>query len=141
MSYIDKNLMPNEIVVYRTQLNWIIFAPSVALLLLGILHTIFAAIGLVTAISALISYISSEFGITNKRLIVKVGFIQRRSFEVLLTKVEGIAVDQSIPGRIFDYGTITITGTGGSKEPFRTIDSPLEFRRKAQEQIMAIQGL
>lgn len=140
MSYIDNNLMTNEVVVYRTQLHWIIFAPSALLLLFTIFSWVFILISALTMVSALIAYYSSEFAITNKRIIIKIGFIQRSSFEILLSKVEGISVDQTIPGRLFDYGTITVTGTGGSKEPFRTIDSPLEFRKKAQEQIAAIQG-
>jgi uncharacterized membrane protein YdbT with pleckstrin-like domain len=132
--------MTNEVVVYRTQLHWIIFAPSALLLLFTIFSWVFILISALTMVSALIAYYSSEFAITNKRIIIKIGFIQRSSFEILLSKVEGISVDQTIPGRLFDYGTITVTGTGGSKEPFRTIDSPLEFRKKAQEQIAAIQG-
>lgn len=139
MSYIDNNLMTNEVVVHRTQLNKVVFAPPCILAVLGIYHTAFLLIAAFFAISAIIAYLNSEFAITNKRIIVKIGFIQRRSFEILLSKVEGIAVDQTIMGRIFNYGSITITGTGGSREPFTTIDDPLEFRKKAQEQITLVQ--
>ena len=89
----------------------------------------------------LINLKTSEFGVTNKRVLVKVGFIRRYSIELLLTKVEGIQVAQSILGRILRYGTIIVTGTGGGKEPFHKIDDPFEFRRQVQEQIEAIQKL
>ena len=92
------------------------------------------------AIPAWIDRATSEFAVTNKRVIIKVGWIRRRSLETLLTKVEGIEVNQGIWGRVFDYGTIVITGTGGSKETFARIGAPLLFRRKVQEQILALQG-
>jgi hypothetical protein len=54
---------------------------------------------------------------------------------MLLTKVEEIAVDQGVVGRLLGYGTLVIVGTGGSKEIFLLITDPLEFRRQVQEQI------
>lgn len=140
MSYIDENLMAGENVIYRAQLHWIIFTLPVMLWILGLFHFIFVVAAVFTSISSLITYISSEFGVTNMRVIIKVGFISRRSFETLLTRIEGISVDQSIPGRIFNYGTITIMGMGGSREPFSTIANPLEFRRQVQEQIAISQS-
>ena len=86
-------------------------------------------------ISALVLKISSEFGISNKRVLIKMGFIRRSSLETLLSKVEGIGVEQGILGRILDFGTIIIRGTGGSKEYFHRIANPLEFRKYVQEQI------
>ena len=86
-----------------------------------------------------ITYSTSEFGVTNKRVLVKVGFIKRHSLETLLTKVEGISVDQGILGRILGYGSIVITGTGGTKEPFHKINAPFEFRKQVQEQIATVQ--
>jgi len=66
---------------------------------------------------------------------VKLGFIKRQSWETLLNKIAGIAVEQSILGRIFGYGTIIVQSTGGGKDHFHGIDNPLLFRRKIQEQI------
>ena len=71
---------------------------------------------------------------------MKTGLVRRNSFEVLLTKVEGIQVNQTISGRIFDYGTVVITGTGGSADPFLYIAKPLDFRRKIQEQVSVVQS-
>ena len=100
---------------------------------------IFLLIAIIHSISSFIDYKTSEFGITNKRVLVKVGFIRRNSLEVLLTKVEGIQVKQGILGRILDYGSIVVSGTGGSKDPFSKIPAPLEFRKRAQEQVAAVQ--
>jgi len=47
-----------------------------------------------------------------------------------MDKVESVDVDQSFWGRIFNYGTIVVHGTGGSLEPLPRIDRPIEFRNK-----------
>ncbi|MGQ2964579.1 PH domain-containing protein [Methylophilus sp.] len=150
MSFIDKNLLSNEVVIYRARLHWIIFFNTLLYLLLSVivcgynlasaeprqlLWSISALALLMACISAISSYIrhmTSEFAITNKRVLIKVGFIQRHSLEVLLHKVEGIGVNQSILGRVFGFGTIIVTGTGGTKETFDQIASPLEFRKQVQ---------
>ena len=100
---------------------------------------IFFLIAIIWAASAFIRFKTAEFGITNKRVLVKVGFIRRTSLETLLTKVEGIQINQGIMGRILNYGTIIVKGTGGTSNPFHKIEAPFEFRKKVQEQIAMIQ--
>ena len=147
MSYIDENLLSGEQVVYRATLHKIIYVWPAALALFGLyvmMNSVGAAIFffLVAGIVAAICYAelkASEFGVTNKRVLVKVGIFSRRSLEILLTKVEGIGVNQGILGKSLDYGTIVITGTGGTKEPFNRIAKPLAFRKKVQEQIGMVQ--
>jgi len=153
MSYIDNNLMSGERVIYRTNLHWIVFLWPIILFVTAIVlffigGGVAIAIGVILIILALIiwlfsfiDYKTSEFGITDKRVMVKIGFIQRKSTEILLDKVESIQVDQGILGRMFNFGSITIIGTGGTKDPFHKIANPLEFRKKAQEQIASIQNL
>ncbi|HEX9400869.1 MAG TPA: PH domain-containing protein [Anaeromyxobacter sp.] len=104
---------------YRAELHWIVFVSLKALLTLFILP--------------LIERATSEFAVTNRRVIIKVGLISRRTVELKLEKIESIGVDQSIPGRIFGYGTIVVKGTGGTNEPFRGIARPLEFRKAVNE--------
>lgn len=96
-----------------------------------------AGIGLLLAIGPAIRYITSEFAVTDKRVLGKVGFIERESDETLLSKIEAIAVDQGVLGRVLGFGTVTITGTGGTQEVFSGIAEPLEFRRQIQSQIIA----
>jgi uncharacterized membrane protein YdbT with pleckstrin-like domain len=141
MGYVDRNLIPGETVVFRTRLHWIIFAwPFVFLLLtIAVLYLryprtaqVLGAVTLILFFARYFVYIASAFAVTNKRVIVKVGVLQRRTLELLLTKVEAIAVTQNIAGQIFGCGTIMVTGTGGTREPFANIRSPLEFRRAVQ---------
>ena len=150
MSYIENNLMSGESVIYNAKLHWVIFLWPAIWLVIALL--IFSSggdaaaagggaivIAILTGIASFINYSTSEFGITNKRVLAKVGFIRRNSLEVLLTKVEGIQVNQGILGRMLGYGSVVVSGTGGSKDPFHKISAPLEFRRKAQEQIASVQ--
>jgi uncharacterized membrane protein YdbT with pleckstrin-like domain len=141
MSYVESNLLPNEQITYRARLHRIIYLfPSIVLViavlvaLLGgwIAGAVVGVIGLVLLVPPWIRSTSSEFAITNKRVLIKVGLIRRHSLELLLQKVEGIGVDQGVLGRILRYGTITVSGVGGTKEAFRMISNPLEFRRQVQ---------
>lgn len=118
-SYVQSNLIKDEHVVYEAKPHWIVFVS------LRAVFTLF--------IAPLIYFLTSEFAITNKRIIIKVGLISRRTLEMNLGKVESINVDQSILGRLIDYGTINIIGTGGTKEPFADISAPLEFRKQYQQ--------
>ena len=140
MGYIESNLLPDEMIVYKAKLHSIIFWKAFALIFLGIVFlliqpimgAIVIAIGVFAIISPIIDYATSEFGVTNKRVIIKVGFLRRRTLELLLKHVEAISVDQNVTGRILGFGSITLTGTGGVREVFHNISSPLEFRRQIQ---------
>lgn len=92
---------------------------------------LFLVPGLIVGLARYIAFATSEFAVTNRRVIVKVGLLRRRTLELQLGKLEAIAVDQSILGRLFRYGNIVITGSGGTKEPFKTISDPIELRRAA----------
>lgn len=150
MSYIYDNLMSGEEITYRAHLHWVVFLRPTGWLVIAILFfigsgyiigigTIFVLIAIIDGIGSVITYTTSEFVVTNKRVVAKVGFIRTNSLEVLLTKVEGIQVNQGILGRILGYGSIVISGTGGSKDPFHKISAPLEFRRRVQGQVAAVQ--
>lgn len=155
MSYIENNLLADEQLIYTTHLHWIIFLKPVLWFLIcipfykiGVALQLESVVGFKTfflflpavfaftmAISTLLTYITSEFGVTDQRVIVKIGIIRRATSENLLQRVENIQVDQSIPGRMLGYGSIIIHGTGGTREVFYRIADPLNFRREIQEQI------
>ena len=78
---------------------------------------------------------ATEFALTNKRVIIRRGMLEKRTEEILLPKIESIAVDQGLLGRMLDYGTLTVRGTGGTFEPLCHVAHALEFRRRVQEQI------
>ena len=143
--------MPGEQIEYRTTLYWLVFVVPILLLIAAIwlfslggniakiLAYILMVGVLVTGLSAVIERRTSEFAVTNKRVLIKTGLIRRHSLETLLSKIESIGVAQSLLGRILGFGTIVISGTGGSKEPFHRIADPMMFRRRVQEQIAAME--
>jgi len=161
MSFVDQNLIPGETVLYRTRLHWIvllvpafisvIFAVPAILFLKGTIPAagtkagpldLIAWVALVCAVISLVIIgagmlyrSSTEMAVTNNRVMMKTGLISRRSVEIVLSKIESLTVDQSIPGRIFGFGTVTVRGTGGTPETFMKIAHPLELRQKVQEQI------
>jgi uncharacterized membrane protein YdbT with pleckstrin-like domain len=96
--------------------------------------------GLLGMIGAFVRMATSEFAITNKRVIVKTGFLRRSTIELLLSKIESINVNQTFAGRLLNYGTIIITGTGTTHEPLYNIANPLDFRRQIQQQIVEDQN-
>ena len=142
VGYIESNLLPDEEIIYKATLHWKIFWKSSFIVLVGIfclaVQAILAGavtgIGLALALRAFIDYKPSEFGVTTKRVIIKVGFLRRRTLELLLRQVEAISVEQSLLGRMLDFGSLTLTGTGGVHEVFHNISSPLEFRKRIHGQ-------
>lgn len=150
MTYVESQLLPGEKIKYRAHLHRIGFLiPYLicAVAIGGAIATGMAEQWIVTAALAAaaiasflwtyIVYSSSEFAVTDRRVIIKVGWIQRRTLETMLNKVEGISIDQSVMGRLFSYGSITITGTGGTREEFKRIAHPLELRKQIHSQIVA----
>jgi uncharacterized membrane protein YdbT with pleckstrin-like domain len=121
MGYIDDNLLSGEQITYRTRLHWIVY-----LSLRGI-FTLFLA--------PFIQRKTTELAVTSRRVVVKTGFIQRHTLELNLIKVESVSVEQTLMGRMLGYGTISVIGTGGTKESFNTIADPLRFRKAVQEAI------
>ena len=146
--YIDEILQPGEKVLYSTNAHWIFYLPAigawiVALVLLILSRettvqtvtmlalasaVVVALVALYLTVRAWFHRLTTETDVTNRRVDHKTGFIQRHTFEIALDKVESVDVDQSIAGRIFDYGNVTILGVGEGRETISTIASPLAFR-------------
>ncbi len=146
MSYIDRNLIAGERVVYRTRLHWLVYAMPVLFIAVVLLPIAWflangrwqgvawvpLALAPFVLLPSIVKRQSSDFAVTNKRVMMKAGVFTTRSVELLLNKIEAIAVNQSLPGRLFGYGDIVVTGSGGTREAFSHIQAPLEFRRAVQ---------
>jgi uncharacterized membrane protein YdbT with pleckstrin-like domain len=154
MGYVEDNLMAGEQIGYRARLHWIIYtgpaligALGLAVLVVSIVRRepvgvaglggVLCGVAVIFAFARWVRSRTSEFAVTNKRVIVKVGLVRRHTLELLLTKVESIGVDQGIAGRVLGYGSIVVIGTGGTREPFRNIAHPLEFRKQVQARASA----
>jgi uncharacterized membrane protein YdbT with pleckstrin-like domain len=129
MSYIDDSLVEGETLVHRAHISW---WSQFWLVFLGIV-TLVVGVGLVFIIWAWVRVRSTELAITNRRIIAKFGFVKRHTVEINLEKVEALKVEQGVWGRILNYGTIFISGSGSSVAPIPNIADPLVFRRKFME--------
>jgi uncharacterized membrane protein YdbT with pleckstrin-like domain len=145
MSYVEQNLVSGERILYRAHLHWKTFVSSGLVFLLFLTGAILFArndnttgaaiilvIGAVPVAGAYLRYRCSEFAVTDKRVLIKTGIIRRHTLETLLSKVENISVEQGLLGRLLDYGTIQVTGTGATRETFADIAAPLEFRKQVE---------
>jgi uncharacterized membrane protein YdbT with pleckstrin-like domain len=125
-SYVEGALVEDERVVHAGRISlWSLWH----LIGLGILLLPVFGAGLIFLVVAYVRYQSTELAVTTKRVIVKHGFIRRRTVEINLSKVESIQVDQGVLGRVFDFGTLIVAGTGTSHAPLKGIAAPMEFRK------------
>lgn len=140
MGYVDKHLLNGEKIIFQTKLNWTEYIRGVVLIFIGLLFIklfggFLIVIGLISLGLTYLKINSSEFAVTDKRVLIKVGIFKTQSLETMLNKVEGIHVEQGIVGKMVNSGTIVVKGTGGTNNPFKNIDKPFEFRTAVNEQI------
>jgi uncharacterized membrane protein YdbT with pleckstrin-like domain len=148
MNYVQRVLQPDEKVVYATRLHWLIYLKAILFLILALVCLVLASgasepgiaiplwigaavlglFGLLSGISAFIQQAATELVLTDRRVIYKTGVFKRHTMEMNRSKVETVGVDQSVLGRLLNYGTVIVRGTGGSFEPIRHIEDPLTFR-------------
>ena len=148
--YIDEILQPGEKVLYSTNAHWIFYLPAIAAWIVALALLILSStVGVVAPALVLVGWaaaaviavaalyftikawfhrLSTETDVTDRRVVHKTGFINRRTFEMSLDKVESVDVNQSVMGRILNYGDVTILGVGEGKQKIATIASPLAFR-------------
>jgi uncharacterized membrane protein YdbT with pleckstrin-like domain len=149
MRYVDSVLQPGETVRHVASLHWILYAPGVLLwIVAGVIALVrpeaalhwfghgaaviaawlcFAA-GLVLVAHTWFKWWTTEMAVTDRRVVYKTGFIRRKTTEMHMDKIESVDVNQSILGRILDYGDVEIRGVGQGFETLRMIARPLELR-------------
>jgi len=147
VSYLTKRLAADEKVAYTTRLHPVVFggALELAVVVGGIVTLLIRhndlppstvrqlCIGglsliLLGALPTFVRWRTSEFVVTNRRVMLKMGLISVHTVELLLPKIEAIGVDQGFAGRLLGYGTLRITGTGGTVETFPQVAEPLALR-------------
>ena len=145
MSYVQRVLQPGEQVRRISSIHWIVYWPGVAVALLAVVACWFSETRYLTGIWRFTAYALAlvaiflliqqwlqwwvtEIAVTDRRVIYKKGLVRRQTNEMNMDKVESVQIDQSILGRMLDYGDVTILGTGEGFETLRTISSPIELR-------------
>lgn len=152
MSYIENNLSSKETVIKRAHVSKIfVFGRPALVAAIATLFFFFITnsvensfsislfFGLVIAspllLSGLILLLTTEIALTNERVIMKWGLIKRNSIEVFTRRVEGMIIDQGFIGRMFDFGSMNVGGTGGSDHPVSGVKRPLAIRQAVNEEI------
>lgn len=127
MSYVKDTLLRDERVIYTGEISIWSLWPLIAI---GFLLLAAKGFGIIFWVIAFIRYQTTELAITNKRIIAKFGFIRRRTIEMNIRKIESIQVEQSILGRMCDYGSLVISGAGNPQTPIPDVANPMNFRRR-----------
>jgi uncharacterized membrane protein YdbT with pleckstrin-like domain len=160
MSYIKSHLMTGEHIIKQAKFHWILFAKPfwwlvITFIILSVgpdyavtrfilvpnipLYKIIAFLSfcmvVITGLSAYLKYIFWEFAVTDKRVVLKTGWIRRATLEIRLQRIESIGVLQGFWGRIFNYGTLEVSGIGGSKDAFINYPDPFQLKNILQEQV------
>jgi len=147
MKYIDRVLAPNEQIVHETGLHWIVFLAPLACLAIaslaalsieandvgaaGFVAFIFGGFGVFFSLRALIDWLTTEIAVTTHRVVYKRGLIARDTIEINFNRIEGLDIKQSILGRLLNFGTVIIRGTGIGVQPMRDVAGPIDLRRAA----------
>lgn len=149
-AYARATIADNEQVIYKTSVHWVLFIRyAIATLLLLVfvalplayliqafltwkIGWLFLPLVLLILVPPTLTFMTSELVVTNRRVLIKTGAISRQTLEMFISKIESVGVDQSFLGRMLDFGTVIIRGTGGSEEPFNTIAHPIRFRNAVQ---------
>jgi uncharacterized membrane protein YdbT with pleckstrin-like domain len=143
MSYIREILRPDEKLLATGSMHWIIYWPAIALMALAVISLIvlgstsiasriifllFALAAIFFAIKEWFQQWITEIAVTDRRVIVKTGLIRRHTGEMNMDKVESVTVYQSILGRLLNYGSVHVRGTGEGLGHLDYIKSPIELR-------------
>jgi uncharacterized membrane protein YdbT with pleckstrin-like domain len=148
MSYIDNNLLPGERIIFRTRKSKILFIWPLILAILSvmvsnymmhntILKTVVFAPWVVTGIFwvySLLEYYTSEYAVTDKRVMMREGFFARHANEMRLTAISQVNVDQNLFGMMLNFGTVSINAFGAF-DSYPQISYPFDFQRSVNQQL------
>ncbi len=147
MGYIDNNLVPGERVIFRTKYHWsiVIFPPIALWFILTILIGTSIAPDLMVAvmlggfltfllvIPLFVRYLTSEFGVTNRRVLIKTGWLAHNTLELNLGRIESFQVRETLFGNLLGYSTLILTGSGGTHQSFHAVAKARELRHAVIE--------
>lgn len=147
MTALDANLLPDEKIIFRTKKHYIIFLTPAMLTLMTLIflmnsNPFVVKAAILPGVSSLVAwahealdYMTSEFAITNKRIMMREGFFFRHTNDARLTTITNIGCVQSLVGQALNYGTVVLNTFGGMNDAFPEIPSPREFQMKVQAEL------
>lgn len=138
--------MAEQSIIYYARLHRIIFFWPIIFLMVSVFlffsseqlrfpSLIFAGVILFWGLMTWVTYYFSSLTLKDKLVTLRTGLLVRKTFDIALDKVESIDISQSILGSIFRYGTLVITGTGGTRHSINYLCKPLTCRRRIEQQM------
>jgi uncharacterized membrane protein YdbT with pleckstrin-like domain len=151
MWYIEKTLGKNEKLLYRAGFHWfkrITGYAGIAIAILAVTLAFYFFLDkfivryLMIALALAVSYLAlrrlfpiwtTEIGVTDRRLVLKTGWLSRSTKELQLKFIEKVTLEQSLMGRLFDYGTVKVVGPGDDDVDLPEIAQPLQLLQAIEE--------
>jgi len=159
MSYLTKSLVEGESVVYEAAIHWIIFVKPLLGLVLALAILVaagqlggaarFTALGAAAIVGVIGLYHfgvavlyrwTTTLAVTTRKVVGKWGFIARQTIEQRLGTIDAVGVEQSVAGRLLNYGSVVVHGSGATTTPIKAISDPLRFRREVDQATNAYAG-
>lgn len=149
MGYLETLLGEKESIVFKTRQHWMVIWGTV--FVNGLLFLIILAISLVFVpttsglsslglllllfpgyrlIIDLLNWWNEVYVVTNRRVIQLEGIFNKRSIDSSLEKVNDVLLDQSVLGRVLNYGTVEIlTASEAGRNTFHRVADPVLFKK------------
>lgn len=145
---IDRMLVSGEEVLLRARLHGAIYWKSVAVLLFALVISLYIKpfgilFGIVGTIMLCVTVLTQHYlllAVTNKRVLSRYGLLQMDVVDIRLSRIESIELERMLPGHIFGYASVVVTGTGQRMVRVPYIANAEKFRRFYNEMALAAEG-
>jgi len=142
----DPLLMPEETVQFQGTMHWVAYAGTFLWLIFGTaiarrgetyftVGGMFLLIGITMGILTFLKVRKALYLITDKRVLIRTGVIYQFSFALTFDEISDVQVEQGSLGMWFDYGSLVITGTKGTRDVFHRVASPETVRREIKKRL------
>jgi hypothetical protein len=146
MNLIDDKLTQSETIIYRAECHWAILLGPILVIIIGGLafksqgyHAMaLIAFGLVWGIFSYVRLRKSEIGLTRNKILINVGFLLKKSHDILLNEIVFIDFYQPSLGSMLNFGKILIMDKRKKKYAVRFVSNPAEFVKEVHQQIVAL---
>ena len=133
MGYLEKNVVSDKEIVKITPKKNPIFL--VFKWIWGVLGCWLILIPTIKAIKATITYCTTEYLVTDRKVMEKYGWISTHTDEMPLTKIENVVVNYTFWGKIFNYGTVRCQGANNNNVTFTDIKDAELIKKQLNEML------
>ena len=145
MGYIEQNLVADERIIFKGEIHWMRYARPILIIFLGVLALYWNMWAVIAGVILMLIgifqiayiYFGLSYAVTTKRIILKKGILNVEALEIILTKVEGVHIEQSFLGRLLNYGTVVVT-TGEVINRFEYLAYPAQFSNSVHEVVQSL---